>query len=852
MKNNPGKKTAFSMVLALLLTSLFWFSIDKSAYGASPSFVESKVEIIGEDQTYQLEIKDKVAGSKYKWSSSNSKVARVSSKGIVTSVGKGTATIKCKITYPTNKSKTIKCKVIVIIPATKIRINNATEENGAHILKLGETYNFNRDITPSNSSDKTYWSIGGGDPECIRVVNSSNGIVEGTKAGKVVLVATAARKATKAEAKKSIVNDAIIIEVVKPSATVNSASIISNNEIKVVFDSPIDEKTVIGQNNILLDSIDITLKRNIKGVLAGDPGKLTAKLSDDKKTLIITSSNRLEGEYGINFTSKIKTVDGEAIEEYYKQIRYEDTILPEIADIILDDSGMIVTIVFSEAIDFSGLKVSNAAIVPGSSSSPADPLTISILNNKNNYIPSQDKKSLTINLSNIAYSDYDKVFTVVLSGIKDLAGNAPANYNLPVYLRTDTRPKPQARLISIARTSYNTLTAIFDRSIQYGGYATINNGSTMVGIVDSQNPKKVHYTLSEADALKTGIQTVSLTGWQAYNVDPSDTTSYKQHTRTISFNVDKSNPVLLSQEFDPETNILTLTYNKEVVLWSDSGVFNASLVTVTDEIRSNYNLTYSKLATDDPKVIKLQIGNMTLIGNYTFTLSKNFVMDTFRNYSTERTITISNSDGVDLELPGPYMISQSTTNPSQIYLDFNDMLDIESAQNVTNYGIPGVTIISAKLEKNSKYEGARVVLTLADESIDISMERPIKISGVKGYNGIYGPIIDYTSNVYLRDNKKPYYVGPPVFDKNKPNEIRLRFSEEITGSMVVKVTQLGTYSYVIGNSVSVSGSEVIITLNTIPDRNAYLRIEIIDNKILDLSGNQSSPMSTQVGVVAQY
>ena len=129
MKNNPGKKTAFSMVLALLLTSLFWFSIDKSAYGASPSFVESKVEIIGEDQTYQLEIKDKVAGSKYKWSSSNSKVARVSSKGIVTSVGKGTATIKCKITYPTNKSKTIKCKVTVIIPATK-RITNATEKMG--------------------------------------------------------------------------------------------------------------------------------------------------------------------------------------------------------------------------------------------------------------------------------------------------------------------------------------------------------------------------------------------------------------------------------------------------------------------------------------------------------------------------------------------------------------------------------------------------------------------------------------------------------------------------------------------------------------------------------------------------
>ena len=131
-----------------------------------------------------------------------------------------------------------------------------------------------------------------------------------------------------------------------------------------------------------------------------------------KRPLLLLLLIGLEGEYGINFTSKIKTVDGEAIEEYYKQIRYEDTILPEIADIILDDFGNDCNNCILRAIDFSGLKVSNAAIVPGSSSSPADPLTISILNNKNNYIPSQDKKSLTINLSNIAYSDYDKVFTV--------------------------------------------------------------------------------------------------------------------------------------------------------------------------------------------------------------------------------------------------------------------------------------------------------------------------------------------------------------------------------------------------------------------------------------------------------
>ena len=148
MKNNLGKRLALIMVFTMLLTPIIWLQSETIALAATPSFKESKLEIIGEDETYQLEIKNKVANSTYKWSSSNTKVARVSSKGLVTSVGKGTATIRCIITYPTKKTKTINCKVTVIIPATKVKINNAKEVNGAHILKVGETYNFNRDIFP--------------------------------------------------------------------------------------------------------------------------------------------------------------------------------------------------------------------------------------------------------------------------------------------------------------------------------------------------------------------------------------------------------------------------------------------------------------------------------------------------------------------------------------------------------------------------------------------------------------------------------------------------------------------------------------------------------------------------------
>lgn len=852
MKNNPGRKAVFIMIMVLLLTPLLWIQSESNAYAATPTFKETKVEIIGEDETYQLDIKDKVAGSTYKWSSSNTKVARVSSKGLVTTVGKGSANIRCIITYPNKKTKTITSKITVIIPATKVEINNATEVNGAHILNLGESYNFNRDIFPAGSSDKTYWSLSGGDKSCVEVTNSSSGIVKAVKPGKVILVATAARTATAEDAAKSIVNDAIIIEVVGPSATVGSVDIVGSTEIKVVFDSPIDERTIIGQGNTLLDSIAISLKKNIKGVLAADPGKLTAQLSSDKKTLTITSTNRFEGEYGISFTDKIKTTDGITITDYYKLISYVDNMPPDILDVRMDDSGTIATIVFTEAIDFSGFNVTGGGVLPGQSTTPADRVTVSILNNKNNYIPSEDKKSLSINLSNIAYTDFNKMLTVTITGIKDLSGNSPAKYTLPVVMRPDNTPKPQARLIGVVRTAYDTLTATFDRSIRLGGYATINNGATMMGIVDEKEPKRVHYTILEADAQRTGMQSVSLSGWQGYNVDPYDTTSYQQHTRNVNFDVERSNPILLREEFDAKSNILTLTYNREVTLSANSGIFTATLVTVSDEIIPNNNITYSNIPSDDPKVIKLQISNLTVLGNYTFNLEQYFARDSFRNYALPRSITISTSGGVDFELPGPYLVTQSATNPSLIYLEFNNMLDVASAQDVRNYSIPGVTILSAKLEKNTKVEGSTVVLTVAEGSIDITLERPLVINGVTGYSGNYAPLTDYRTTVLLKDNKKPYFIGPPVFDKVKTTEIRLSFSEEISGSMIVKVTQIGNYNFEIGNTVTISGSNVVITLNSIPIQNAPLRIDIIENKIVDLNGNQSAPINPQHVVMATY
>ncbi len=852
MKMRYGRKIALILSLALLLP----FLLDQNAADAwaakTPTFAVSKFEIVGAGSTYQLDIKDKVAGSKYKWSSSNTKVAKVSSKGVVTAVGKGTATIKCVITYPTSKTKTITSKATVIVPAEEIRINNAVEVNGAHILLVGEKFDFNRDIVPAGSSYITNWSIGGGDATCIRIDDSEAGTVTALKPGKVILKATAA-KTTKAEdIKKSIINDAIIIEVKVPTATVNSAEIIGSTEIRVVFDSPVDPSTVVGNNNSLSSNIELTLGKNVKGVLAKDPGVLKASLSTDGKILTITSQNMFDGEYGISITSNVKTTGGVAIEAYSKKLSFVDTIGPTIKSVILDDSGLIATIMFSEAVDFTNLKVSNATLLTGSN---ADPSTISKLNNRLNYVASTDKKSLTINLSSIVAADHGKPFLVTFSGIKDLAGNMPPTYTLTATIITDTSPRPQARPFRAVRTSYNTLTVTFDRAIRQPGYVMINNGGMHPGVVDTADNKMVHYTFSDAEAALSGIQPVSVINWSGYNVAATDTFANEPYRFPgIDFTADKTSPVLINYSYDPETSIMTLTYNESVTLTTPNGIFSSYLQTVTDEIFSGTNITYTKLESTDSRVIKLLIGNMTLIGTYTFSIDYGFVVDNFRNYNLRTdNITLSNTGGSATELPGPYLIMQSTTNLSQIHIEFANMLDVASATNIANYNIPGVTIVSAVLTKNNKASGATVVLTVADGSIGVTLERPITIKGVKGYNGSYSEMETFPAQmVELKDNKKPNLLGNPEYDKKALNVIKMNFSEEMKGSITVRVTQIGTTTIEIPNDPTINGSTVNLTLGFIPSTGSLLRIEILSNNLTDVSGNQVAAMLPQYSVYVSH
>ena len=159
-----GKQTvrfAKRIVVVLAVLAMTLASIPTNNYGVLAATKE-EVTFKSADHhkmtvgtTYDFDLKNKVSGATYKWTSSNPKIATVNQKGVVKALTEGTTTITCKVTKG-KKVTEVKAKVYVVsakkeLP-TSLKINNKVSE-----LAIGEQYDFNRTFSPKKSSDYVNW-----------------------------------------------------------------------------------------------------------------------------------------------------------------------------------------------------------------------------------------------------------------------------------------------------------------------------------------------------------------------------------------------------------------------------------------------------------------------------------------------------------------------------------------------------------------------------------------------------------------------------------------------------------------------------------------------------------------------
>lgn len=152
MKKNFLKKLAFTMAFATAFTALSPAAGVFAAKAPSLTVGKKLTLLLGTDrESHDINVNNKVKGSKYTWTTSNKSVATVDKNGIVEGQKTGSAKVTLKITLPTKKTKTLTTTVDVKDNIKEVKINNAPEAD----LKVGVAYDFNRTIVSTFGGNKT-------------------------------------------------------------------------------------------------------------------------------------------------------------------------------------------------------------------------------------------------------------------------------------------------------------------------------------------------------------------------------------------------------------------------------------------------------------------------------------------------------------------------------------------------------------------------------------------------------------------------------------------------------------------------------------------------------------------------
>lgn len=223
-----------------------------------------------------------------KWSSSNKKIASISSDGKITATGPGTATITCKATDGSNVYKT--AKVTVTQDVTKIELDKTSAT-----ITAESTLCLQPAITPSNASNKTLtWSSS--NTKVAQV--SSDGVVTALQSGTAIITCTS----TDGSKKSATCNITVKKKSVDTTYTINPDSDTYNSAYKTA--STYNDLT---KHYYLLRSYMEALEANGGGTLLLEAGTYTIT-----NVIYVPSNTKVIFDEGVVLKKEISSTITEA------------------------------------------------------------------------------------------------------------------------------------------------------------------------------------------------------------------------------------------------------------------------------------------------------------------------------------------------------------------------------------------------------------------------------------------------------------------------------------------------------------------------------------------------------------
>ncbi|TKI58565.1 hypothetical protein E8L90_25955 [Brevibacillus antibioticus] len=520
-----------------------------------------------------------------------------------------------------------------------------------------------------------------------------------------------------------------------------------------------------GKDGDLVDNV-VTLKAIDDTVGAGT---LKGKLSEDGKTLTVTTANAVSKRYNVVIDG-IKAKDGSAFVKYDDVVTFAaDTTAPSIVSTV-KDSASTFTVTFSEPIKEIGTVTFKYA----------DGTPVADVDVTKEFTAPSNKVTFTLT-SNIAAG---KTVIATLIGTQDTASNLLTPNPATVTMVKGALDGVAPTVSAIAQTGADTLTVKFSEQLVKN--PAIKIGTEVVAadkiVKDTTDPTLYHVT---AQGVLEGVQTVVVSEFHDLSGEAG-----KETSKVVEFTKDAVAPKVASSnvvvDATDSKQYLELTFDKDVKV-ADNATVAGKGSYVKDHI--TYEITAAgtpvKQDATNKKVVRVNLDAFLAVDTDVEGATYNLDL-TFANVTSGTDVAVEpakstftrGKDGV----PASGAVAKVTdvkqgTDNNKVNVTFDQAVDGASATNAANYKIDGAVVESVTLlpvDATAKTQVA--VLNLKAGSNEFTGTRNINISDVKalGSTKVMEPF--HINTVSLNENVAPVVVSAIL---TGTTEITLTFSEAV-------------------------------------------------------------------------
>ncbi|WOV84912.1 S-layer homology domain-containing protein [Sporosarcina jeotgali] len=623
----------------------------------------------------------------------------------------------------------------------------------------------------------------------------------------------------------------------EPEYKVDSVEAISGTQVQVKFTEAVNSATLFANGKMGEFKKDVFTMSPVGS--AEKTGAVSGMLSEDGKTLTVTTGNVVKGDYTV-VINQLMTKDDKVIEKFSKVVTIAaDTTAPKVLTTEKVNSTQYV-VKFSEPMQTLGsitYKDENGKT----------------LNNVETVFNEGDSEVLFKLPASI---EAGKSVKVQMVAAKDMSGNLISPNPTELTLTKGKKDGQAPTVNSIEQISAKQFTVTFSEELVGNPAVTIGGKEATKVEVNPENP--LEYVVTTESDLTTA-QTVVVDSYS----DLSGETGTK-YSKVVTFSQDNEAPAVTSTNVVADSNDLKqyveFTFNKDVNI-------DTAQVTVQGKYVKNY-ITTSIGQLDAKSLAYKEEGNKKVVrvalkdllngkdfegAAYDLTYSLEDVKSDANIALKEKTgelkfTRVADGTPVNTRVVAVKTALKNEEDNNQVIVTFDQAVEGSTAVNKANYSINGASIDNVTLLPVAKNKTQQAVLHLTPGSNDFNGERAMTIQNVKAL-GSTQTMAAWNGTINLNENIAPTVKSAKLTDTK---EITLTFSEAVTSGteidfeILIDGKSLAT-PLKVNAVVGEEANQAVITLGkkdsafTTEQINKGITLKPVDTMdIKDISGNMLS------------